>query len=191
MKSILSLLTVIIFIGCTSSSPYKKEAIALNNKATQLFLTNPDSALILFDEAIALDSSYHLPIQNKANLLIDQRRYEEAKVAVDELLAKKEYPKALQMKGMLLEKLGDDTEEAQLTYKKALTIHQNHIDTLPENKIAAENMSIALTYFLLGDTTQAKKLILENNVKVRNVGIGDSILKYIDNRRRIIDIIIK
>ena len=95
------------------------------------------------------------------------------------------------MKGMLLEKLGDDTEEAQLTYKKALTRHQNHIGTLPENKIATENMSIALTYFLLGDTTQAKKLIVENKVKARNLGIGDSILKYIDNKQRIIDIIIK
>lgn len=191
MKSIFSLLVVILFIGCNSSSPYKKEAIALNNKATQLFLTHPDSALVLFDQAIALDSSYHLPIQNKANLLIEQRKYKDAIKAVDELLTKQEYPEALQMKGMLLDKLSGNTEEAQISYRKALAIYQNRLDTIPENQIAIEKMSIAMTLFLLGDTTQAKKLIAENKVKAKDLGIGDSILKYIDNKQRIIDLIIK
>jgi len=190
MKLVLSLFILIIFIGCTSS-PYKKEAVALNNKATQLFLTNPDSALVLFDQAIAMDSSYQLPIQNKANLLIDQRRYEEAITAIEQLLSKKEYPEALQMKGMLLNKSGKYAEEAQISYRKALAIHQNRLDTIPENQIAIEKMSIAMTLFLLGDTTQAKKLIVENKVKARDLGIGDSILKYLDNKQRIIDIIIK
>jgi tetratricopeptide (TPR) repeat protein len=190
MKSLLNLFVFTFFIGCTSSS-YKKEAIALNNKATQLFRSNPDSALVLFDQAITIDSSYHVPIQNKANLLIDQRRYEEAFVAVEQLLAKKEYPEALQMKGMLLDKLGKTPQEAQVSYQKALSIYQNRLDTLPKNKIAIENMSIAMTYFLLGDTAQAKKLILENKTEPQGVLMGDSILKYLDNKQRIIDIIIK
>lgn len=190
MKTILRLLALLSLLGC-SSSPFKKEAIVLNNNATQLFLTNPDSALILFDRAIALDSSYHLPIQNKANLLIHQRRYEEALLAVEQLLTKEEYPEALQIRGMLIDKLGTSATDAQHAYRKALAHQQERLATFPEDKKLSENVSLSMTYFLLGDTTQAKKIIQENKTKGNNLAIGDSILKYLDNKPRIIDLILK
>lgn len=190
MKSKIIYLVLLCCIGCSSAS-HKKEAIDLNNKATKLFISNPDSALILFDKAIALDSSYHLAIQNKANLLIHQLKYAEALSAVQQLLAQKEYPEAWQMKGMLLTKLGKTPEDAEAAYKKALAIQQKRLDTSSTNKKAMENMSIALTYFLLGDTSKAKTLIVENKGGARDQGLGDSILHNLANKQKIIDFILK
>lgn len=190
MKPFYYILSILLCFGC-QHSPYKKEAIKLNNQATQLFLSNPDSALLLFDKATALDTNYHLPIQNKANLLIGLDRFEEALATIEQLIAKKEYAEAWQMKGMLLDKLGQKPKEAHRAYQKSLSVQQERLTTIPESKKAMENMSIAITYFLMADTSKAKTLILENKNQVRDFGLGDSILKYMDDKKKIIDLILK
>lgn len=52
-----------------------KEAIALNNAATEVMFVDQAKALALFDEAIELDEDYDLAFANKATLLIDQGKY--------------------------------------------------------------------------------------------------------------------
>lgn len=185
---IYSILSFILILSACSPSPYHKEAIKLNNQATQLFLTNKDSALILFNKAIALDSSYQIPIQNKANLLISQKKYSEALETVNLLISKKEYPEAWQMKGMLLDKIGK-TEEALKAYERSIDLQQKRLEAATSDKQKSmENYGIGLTYLLMSDTIKGKELMNGHLEKSKNIQSShDTLMQYAHDKNILID----
>lgn len=179
-----------VFSSC-SPTPFNKEAIKMNNKATQLFLTNKDSALILFNKAIALDSSYHLPIQNKANLLISQKNYSEALETINLLISKKEYPEAWEMKGILIDKLGR-TDDALRAYERSLHLRKERLKKLTsEQQISMENYGIGINYLLINDTLKGKELMVDNLEKSKNIkNLHDSLIKYAHDKNKLINVIL-
>ena len=185
-----ALLVLFFLFGCTNT-PFNKEAIKLNNEGTKLFMSDPDSAILLFDKAISLDSTYELPIQNKANVYIHQKKYPQALLTIELLLAKHQYPEAYEMKGMLLEYL-KEIDKANEAYKDALKIREEKIKNTPQQKLASENYALGFTYILLGDTTLGKELINENATAAKTIpALKDSLLKNMAERQKMLEMLLK
>src|SRR5690242_4180186 len=69
---------LLAFNSCRATDPDKR-AIELNNLAAQLFQEGKtDSALILLERAIQIDSNYFIAYSNKCNFLWQLNRNEEA-----------------------------------------------------------------------------------------------------------------
>ena len=89
-------INVIVFltflaVSCNSqsNSHYDKKATELNNRAVNMILDNPDSALILLDQATDIDSNYHVAYGNKVSVYLSQKDFENAiKSAEKGLIAK-------------------------------------------------------------------------------------------------------
>jgi tetratricopeptide (TPR) repeat protein len=85
---------------------YDEEVIELNNKALELFREDKiDSALILINKAIEIDSAYHLAYYNKCNFLWQLGRNDEALLTAKQFV-KNSNEQAFITLGLAYEKVG-------------------------------------------------------------------------------------
>ncbi|MCA5003914.1 hypothetical protein [Sphingobacterium bovistauri] len=179
-----------LLLSSCNQPNYKKEAIELNNKGSQFFLQNKkDSALIYFTLATEKNPQYQIAIQNKVNALISLQQYEQALVAIADLLRIQAYAEIFTIKGMLLDKL-NKSDEANKAYKEGIKKFEDRIVHTSEAEKSMIMLKISELYFLMGDTTKAKTILLEDKIKAQNLGTVDSILKNLNNKARYIDVIL-
>lgn len=188
-KLIIAISIVFLLISC-DQGPYKR-AMDLNKKGTEYYLEGNDSALYYFDKAIKVDSTFQPAIQNKANYYIGKQQYQEALQTIDLLLEQSSYVEAWQMRGMLLDIL-DQPDEARISYQNAVDGIEKRIKQASKDKQGLNLYNLGFTYFLLGDTSEAKRLIQENKTQAKdNNNLGDSILNSLNNKKKIIQMVLK
>lgn len=187
-KYILIIAIIMFFLSC-DQGPYKK-AMDYNKKGTEYYSNGNDSALYYFNKAIQTDSTFQPAIQNKANYHIGKQQYPEALETIDQLLAQSSYVEAYQMKGMLLDIL-DKSTEARVNYQKALDGIEKRLKKTTKDKQPLNLYNLGFTYFLLGDTVKAAKLIQENKDLAKDLSLGDTILNNLNNKNKIIRMILK
>ena len=158
MKYIIFILISTLFIACQRQLPYAPEAIALNNRAVSLLESKPDKAIQLLDSAHMLDSTYLLPLQNKVNLLIKNKRYIEGITAIDQLLVQLKAPEVWQMKGLLLYKT-HDTQSATYAFEKSLQLYREQLVNGQSNNKYASKYQIGICLLLLGNYDEGIQLI--------------------------------
>ncbi len=177
-----TLLIISIFCGC--SAPKKEEkfnpdAIDLNNQAFQLMLKDKyDSALLLLDQAIRLDSHYHLPHSNKASIFIRQKQWEKALEESEMIIEKNpESPTAWTFAGMMHENLGD-TLKAKEHYRKSIELFDAAIDNASDKEqLKSHRLNRAFSLVLFGKEKEGKVAFEELKAEYPNDRIVEEISK--------------
>ncbi|GAB3661725.1 hypothetical protein GCM10028791_36460 [Echinicola sediminis] len=153
-------LAVVLFLGlfsCESnkgqSPEYHPRAIELNNKALKLSMDlKVDSALILYDQAIAIDSTYFLPHSNKMGIYLKKKAYEKALYEGEMVINKKpDSGEGWFLSGLLNEHLGNK-EKAREYYEKSIDIFTDRINNAEKEKeINDSKLNRALSKIFIGD----------------------------------------
>ena len=136
---------------------YSKQVIDLNNEAVALQLEDYEKALALFDKAIEIDPTYHLAYANKATLLLTHKRYKEAAVCFETLVALR--PRAAEYyvgQAFCLQRLGQP-KEARNSLMYALSAYNHRLDADPVHA----RLNRALILFLMDKKRVAKKELKE------------------------------
>jgi len=159
MKNLLAVLMFIALVSCESNkdqnSEYNPKAIELNNKAIKLSQNfKEDSALMLYDQAIAMDSSYFLPHFNKVGIYLKNKEYEKALFESEMVVKKKpDSAEGWFLAGLLNEHLGNK-EKAMSYYEKSIGLYSGRIKNAEiEGEINDGKLNRALSKKFLGDNS--------------------------------------
>jgi tetratricopeptide (TPR) repeat protein len=155
---------------------YRPEAVELNNKAVEILMVYPDSALDLLDKAIELDTSYYLPHSNKIQIYRSQKEYENAIKEANEIIQiRPEMGESYVMLGMLYDKT-DQTDKSEAQYSKAIEIFEERIAEGDKNE-SSNRLSLAIALILSGQDYEGqeelKKLVSDYpDEKLYSVYVG-------------------
>jgi tetratricopeptide (TPR) repeat protein len=155
-----------LFGGCTGTDgKTKKEVINLNNEAVSLFAKNPQKALKLLNEAIALDPSYQRAYSNKASLLLKKFNHRKEALNTINILIKiaPKIPEYYVSRAMFFQDK-KNKKKIQKDYNKAILLYNEQINK-GKNKSYAISQR-AYLYFLLGKKKNAMSEL--NDLLTRN-----------------------
>lgn len=155
-------LILILLVSCSGKGKkevYNPKAIELNNRGIGwMKRSNPDSALILFDKAIAMDKTYYMPHSNKIGIYISKKEFDKA-LAESEMVVqiKPDLAEGWYFSGMLHDVLGDSVD-AKKCYNKSIEIFDERI-VHPEKKeqIFASRLQRAFSLIMLGQDKEGKE----------------------------------
>jgi Flp pilus assembly protein TadD len=104
------------------------EARALNDSAANLMTSQSDSALVLLDKALKIDSNYVIAYQNKVTIYVQKNNFDAAIKILRKLeITQPTNPELAFYLGFLLERT-KHTEEANKYYQKAITLNKAKLD---------------------------------------------------------------
>ncbi len=138
MKNLFLLITLTCLAACSgkqsSQQTFDSKAIELNDKAVSLMIqSKPDSALLVFDQAIAAAPSYYLPHVSKTGIYMQQKAYDKALAETEFALSKNpEYAEGWTICGVLNEAAGNPAQ-AKENYQKSIEIFTQRMND-PEKK---------------------------------------------------------
>ena len=158
--NILLTITLLCSFSCNSQNKqsYDEKAIALNNRASELIITKPDSALILLNQATEIDPDYYLAHNNKINLFISRGEFDKAIESAEKgVKAKPDLAESVTMLGMLYDYKGQ-TDKAREQYTKALEIYNRRLENSDKNEFD-NKLNRALTLLLLEKLEEGQKEI--------------------------------
>ena len=188
-KILYTILVWVTFLSCNQPN-YRKEAIALNDKGAYYFnQNNLDSALWYFNQSTIKNPNYLIAYQNKANVLIKMKKYELAVQEVDKLVHVQAYAQAVLFKGILYDRL-EKSNQADSNYRYALELFQNELKNASAQQTPNIKSAIALNYYLLGDSLTCKAILDSINQPTETLLPADSLLKNLNNKTKIIDMIL-
>ena len=155
-------LILILLASCSGKGKkavYNPKAVELNNRGIGwMKRSNPDSALILFDKAIAMDKTYYIPHSNKIGIYISKKEFEKA-LAESEMVVqlKPDLAEAWNFTGMLHDGLGDSVD-AKKCYQKSIELFDQRIsDSQNKEKLFANRLQRAFCLILLGKEKEGKE----------------------------------
>lgn len=149
----------LMFLGCNPKAKinHEEDARRLNNRATELIEVNPDSALLLLDAAIKLDSNMHITYFNKMTVYCNKGEYFKAIEVTNQGLQKKpDFAEGRTFLGMLYDKTGQHNK-ANGEYLKAFQTYSDRLQK-GDNKNPANELNQAVTLLLLGKEEGKKKI---------------------------------
>lgn len=133
------------------------EAIALNNRAIEIMRSDPDNAVRLLDQAIAVEPAYDLAYGNKATILIQNKKYKEAEDCLEKLTALR--PRAAESyvcQAFCLQRLGR-SKEARSRLLYAISAYNLRLEDQPFHA----RLNRAMVIFLLGKERLAQRELNE------------------------------
>ncbi len=135
----------------------------LNDSAIDLFSQDQrygDNALEIFDAAIALDSSYDKPYINKIAVLMQLRRFDQARIASETLRKMRPTDADVLVLTGVLFRLDGDSANAVEYFNTAIPMYQNSLSNLDSLAPVyhAINNKLALTYWLIGRVDETERL---------------------------------
>ena len=161
-RLIIFYLILILLVSCSGKGKrevYNPKAIELNNRGIGwIKRSNPDSALILFDKAIATDKTYYMPHSNKIGIYISKKEFDKA-LAESEMVVqlKPDLAEAWNFTGMLHEGLGDSVA-AKNCYQKSIELFDQKIsDSKNKEQIYASRLQRAFCLILLGKEKEGRE----------------------------------
>lgn len=162
-----------ILIAC-NGNPFEKveptttdpvvRARELNDSAIDLFSRGDrfgEDALRIFNEAHDLDSNYDKPIINKIAVLMQLRRFDDAKIVCNELLNKRPNDAdVLALIGMLY-KISGDEANAEAYFNEGCNQLKNNIGNLDSTGLAysAHINKLALLYWVSNQPDETERLV--------------------------------
>jgi tetratricopeptide (TPR) repeat protein len=172
----------ILFASCSvkqKKEVFNPKAIELNNKAVELMKKlNNDSALILFDKAIAVDKTYYLPHSSKSVIYIRKKEFDKALTEMEMAVKKRpDFTEGWNLVGMLNEKLGN-IETAMKCYKKSLAIFDERIANPAKKEFLSVNrLNRAYLLILLGQEKEGKEEMRKLKEEMPNFTVIDEFIK--------------
>lgn len=128
--------------GKDTPNKINPEAIALNDSAVKLMLNQPDSALVLLDKALKIDSNYFIAYQNKVTIYVQRNNFDAAIKILKKLQpTQPKNPELAFYLGFLLEKIGN-SEEANKYYQKAISLNKAKLDKMSPGDPLYQNTQI-------------------------------------------------
>lgn len=153
---------ILILTSCSKNDKnanFNPEAIKLNDIAVELGnLHKYDSAILVFDKAIDLDSTYYLAYGNKAAVYSAMKQYAKALFEVErQVEVKPDFAEGWISAATLSDKIGDSIK-AKIYYQKSLDLYEQRI-TDPTRKPYLIESRINKDFLLiqLGKEEEAKK----------------------------------
>jgi len=130
-RIIIILLTVVIY-SCSNNRQadrFDPKALELDSKAADLTMNGKeDSALILYDQALQIDSTYYPAYNNKANIYLNKGFPDSAIIQLEKTLKlKPDFAEIWSFVGMLYDNKGD-TLKAKRYYEKSITLYTVRIE---------------------------------------------------------------
>jgi|GEM_PF-2295963 len=172
MKYSLILLPLFLFACDTNILPKEEptttdpiiRARELNDSAIDLFSKNErygDAALQIFDDALALDSSYDKPYINKIAVLMQLRRFDKAHEASETLRKMRPADADLLVLTGILFRLDGDSANSIEYFNTAIPMYQNGLSNLDSLAPVYQTLrnKLALTYWLLGNSAETERLV--------------------------------
>ena len=172
MYKLFCLLFIIVTISCQSKEhDIAQQVLDLNSKACEIINMNPDSALILLDSAIKLDSKFSTAYFNEVIIYCNKAQYTKAiECNKNGLKSKPDLAESIMFMGLLYDKT-KDTIRANIEYSKAIQLFNLRLKVSNKNS-KANKINRAISLILLGNEKgreDLNKLLIENP--------DDSILK--------------
>jgi|GEM_PF-1283632 len=137
-KTLFPLILIASLVACSgkhsTQQAANQKAIDMNDKAVSLMIqSKTDSAILLFNQAIATDPAYYLPHVNKTSIYMQQKAYNKA-LAEAELATGKNagYAEGWTICGVLNEAIGNPAK-AKECYKKGIEVFTQRMND-PEKK---------------------------------------------------------
>ena len=158
VKNLILLITsIFILASCKNNKienqEYNPDAVELNDKGVTLSLNfKNDSALILFDQAIAIDSTYYLPHSNKIGIYLLKKDYEQTISECEKVIKlKPNLAEVWFFAGLLYEHKGNH-EKALRYYNISIQIFTERInDPSKLDDIGVNKLNRALSKKFIGD----------------------------------------
>lgn len=183
MKKLIQLtFLMLVLLSCTKNDKnagFNPDAVKLNDAAVELGnLHKFDSALLVFDQAIALDSAYYLAYGNKAAVYSAMKDYKKALYEVErQVKAKPDFAEGWISAATLSDKTGD-TVKAKSYYQKSLDLYEKRItDPAKKSYIIESRINKDFLLIQLGREKEAKadlELIKKDYPEIKTV---DAFLK--------------
>ncbi|MDX5321710.1 MAG: hypothetical protein LPK45_11280 [Bacteroidota bacterium] len=136
----------------------------LNDSAIDLFTKNQklngDAALLIFDDAMALDSTYDKPLINKIAVLMQLRRFDEATKVAEKLHKLRPVDAELTALSGWLYRLQSDTANAVVYFGEAIKQLENQLVNLDANAPVYQMQAnkLALLYWAIGNKEKCEAL---------------------------------
>lgn len=183
MKRLIFLSLMGIFIWSCSQpgkkDVYNPQSIELNNKAVKLLQNKSlDSALVLFDQAIALDSTYYLAHSNKVGIFMVKKEPEKALAEIETAIRlKPDLAEGWVSAGMFHEGMGDSLT-AQAYFKKSVELFDQRILN-PEKaeQVFGNKVNRAVSLILLGKEMEGKEELSKLKAENPDNSFIDELLK--------------
>ena len=161
MKSYLPLFIFATFftLECHAqdTTSYNTKAKELNNKAVDLIISNPDSALVLLDSAIKIDEHFYAAYANKVNIYCSKGEYLKAiEVSKQGLNLKADFAESVTFLGMLYDKT-NQPEKAIEQYLKAVQLYDSRLRKSGKYE-KANKINRAVALLLLGNDEGQKEI---------------------------------
>jgi len=134
--------------------------MAYNNKAVELLINNPDSALLLLNKATEIDTTNYIAFNNKTSLYCSKGDYQNAIFSANQgIKAKPDLAESVTFLGMLYDYTGQ-FEKAKEQYQIAIEIYNQRITSAGKNEFA-NKLNRAHTILLLGDQKEGEREVQE------------------------------
>jgi len=168
MKHLIFPILLFTIISCNNAQDgFNSKSIELNNLAAEkMKLEDYKNALVLFDEAILLDSTYYVAYNNKVNCLTAMKDFNEAiRINRLSLKIKPDLAEGHFFLGMLLDHNGDSIL-APISYNESIKLFENRI--LKGKSVETNKLNLATSYLLIGQTEKADSIFnqLKENKKL-------------------------
>jgi tetratricopeptide (TPR) repeat protein len=177
-RSILILFIVTCLTSCNgqeknSLSRYDPAAVQLNNLAMDIYNLNSQNtdsiskSVYLLTLAIQKDSTYYLAYGNKASLLCQIGKSDEAIAVLDKILTqKKDIVELLTFKGFLFEKTGNVSKAMEI-YNSALSLYNQKLKTDSSNISLMLNRAF-IYFFVEGNDRAIKEFLIISDTYPNN-----------------------
>ena len=152
---------ILILASCSKNDKnanFNPDAVKLNDEAVELGnLHKYDSAIVVFDKAIALDSTYYLAYGNKAAVYSAMKEYKKALFEVErQVKAKPDFAEGWISAATLSDKTGDSIK-AKIYYQKSLDLYNQRIsDPAMKSYLIESRMNKDFLLIQLGRDKEAK-----------------------------------
>jgi tetratricopeptide (TPR) repeat protein len=183
---IFSILFLSIISCIKAQDNFNLTSIKLNNLAIEkMKVEDYDTALVLFDEAIAIDSTYFIAYNNKVNCLVAMKDFSEAiKTQRLSLEIKPDLAEGYFFLGMLLDSFGDSVQ-ATNCYYESIELFKYRI--LKGESLGSNKLNLATAYLFVGQTEKADSIFkklkenenLEETIHLIQSSSKENLLKQI------------
>jgi tetratricopeptide (TPR) repeat protein len=160
MNKIKKTLSIFWFIGFCSAGIYGQSVDSLLTEANQKCINNPDSSIILYNQALSIQPENEELITAKVNCLLSSKQPEKALFYINSKLdSDTTNATYYYIRGKINENLSFSDTNFLTDYKRAIEINPNHVDALYNTSVYYYNCGVNVTNQISIDTINSDSLL--------------------------------
>jgi tetratricopeptide (TPR) repeat protein len=174
--------SLVIIASCNrsnQSTKYNRKSIELQGFAVHLIQNNQyDSALILLDKAIKLDTTYYLAYADKVEIFLKLKDFNHAISESKQLLnIKPDFAEGWQFEGLIYDLIGDSVNAIKDYYKSIDLFSERLLDPQKKKYIFNNKLNIAVSLLLARQEKSAYDSLRKIKEQYPDQITGDEFLK--------------